>query len=170
MPPPFMHSDDDHPAVLVRPMTQADRAIIAGSVVSVDNFNKAEVACALELVDLYLGDKKQADYRVVVAEDAASRVHAYACWDPVALTRWARDFHLIASCPDSHGRGFGRALMNCVEIKVLENGSPCFDETLSKASENTLVFSRRLGFEEASRIKDFYEVGDDRPIVVKRLS
>jgi len=146
-----MHSDDDHPAVLVRPMTQTDRAIIAGSVVSMDTFNKAEVVCAPEQVDIYLNAKIQADYHIVVAKDAASRVHAYACWDSIPLTGGTHDLCWIATRPDSRNKGFGRVLMDYVESKAF-------------------VFCPRLGFEETSRIKDFYEVGDDRLIFVKRLS
>jgi ribosomal protein S18 acetylase RimI-like enzyme len=167
-----MHSDDDHPAVLVRPMTPADRAIIGGLVVSVENFNQAEIECALELVDLYLNDKKQADYHVVVAETAASGVQAYACWGPVPLTRGTYDLYWIATHPNSRGRGFGRALIAHLERKVLENGGRLLvAETSAKNSyEKTIEFYRGLGFEEASRIKDFYDVGDDRLIFVKRLS
>jgi ribosomal protein S18 acetylase RimI-like enzyme len=167
-----MHSDDDHPAVLVRPMTQADRAIIAELIVSVENFNPAEIDCALELVDVYLTDKKQSDYHVVVAQDAISRVHAYACWGPVPLTSGAYDLYWIATHPDSRGRGFGRALIDYVESKVLENGGRLLvAETSSKLSyEKTIEFYRRLGFEEEARIGDFYDVGDDKLIFVRRLS
>ena len=172
MPLPFMHSDDDHPAVLVRPMTPADRAIITGLVVSVENFNQAEIECALELVDIYLNDKKQTDYHVVVAEDTSSGVQAYACWGPVPLTRGTYDLYWIATHMNSRGRGFGRALMDYVERKVLEHGGRLLvAETSSKSSyERTIEFYRGLGFNEASRIGDFYDVGDDRLIFVKRLS
>jgi GNAT superfamily N-acetyltransferase len=165
-----MHSDNQ-PAVMVRPMTQADRAIIADLIVSVENFTQAEIDCALELVDIYLKDKKQADYHVVVAEDAAG-VHAYACWGPVPLTKGAYDLYWIATHPNSRGRGFGRALMAYVENKALEYGGRLLAaETSSKESyEKTIEFYHRLGFEEASHIKDFYDVGDDRLIFVKRFS
>jgi len=35
---------------------------------------------------------------------------------------------------------------------------------------NTVRFYRSLGYEETSRIRDFYDVGDDRLIFVKRIS
>ena len=165
-----MHSDD-HPAVLVRPMAQADRAVIAELVVSVENFNQAEIDCALELIDIYLNTKSQADYHVVVAEDARSRVHAYACWGPVPLTKGTYDLYWIATHPDSRGFGYGRALMAYVESKVLENkGRLLAIETSSKESYvATVEFYRRLGFEEAFCIRDFYDVGDDKLVFVKRF-
>jgi ribosomal protein S18 acetylase RimI-like enzyme len=153
-------------------MTRKDRAVIADLIVSVDNFNQAEIDCALELVDIYLNDSDQNDYHIAVAEDSASEVHAYACWGPVPLTKGTYDLYWIATHPNARGRGYGQALMDFVERNVLENkGRLLAIETSAKESyEGTVAFYRRLGYEEASRIKDFYDVGDDRLIFVKRLS
>jgi ribosomal protein S18 acetylase RimI-like enzyme len=153
-------------------MAQKDRAVIAAMVVSVGNFNQAEIECALELVDIYLNDGNQSDYRVVVAEDSESKVHAYACWGPVPLTKGTYDLYWIATHPDSHCRGFGRALMAYVESKVLENsGRLLVVETSSKESyRHTIRFYHNLAYEEVSRIHDFYDVGDDKLVFVKRLS
>jgi ribosomal protein S18 acetylase RimI-like enzyme len=166
-----MHSDD-HPGVKIRPMVQADRSIIAGLIVSVDHFNQAEVDCALELIDIYLNNAQQTDYQVLVAEDSGSHLHAYACWGPIPLTRGAYDLYWIATHPGSRGRGFGHALVASIEDKMMANGGRLLvaETSAKKSYEGTIVFYRRLGFEEASHIKDFYDVGDDRLIFVKRLS
>ena len=166
-----MHSDDNG-AIKIRPMTPKDRAIIADLIMSVENFNSAEVECALELIDIFLNDPKQKDYYVVVAEDSSSEVHAYACYGPVPLTKGTYDLYWIATHPLARGRGFGQALMKHVEGKVEEkSGRLLAVETSAKESyESTIAFYRGLGYEEASRIKDFYDVGDDRLIFVKRFS
>jgi ribosomal protein S18 acetylase RimI-like enzyme len=163
---------DDPPAVFIRPMAPADRAAVADLIVSAGNFNPVEIDCALELVDIYLTNETQTDYRVAVALDGASKVHAYACWGPVPLTRGAFDLYWIATHPDSRGRGYGRALMAYVEGKALESkGRLLAVETSSKPSyTSTVEFYRRLGYGEISRIRDFYDVGDDKLILVKRLS
>jgi ribosomal protein S18 acetylase RimI-like enzyme len=168
---PSMRSDNQQ-NVLVRPMTRDDRAVITDLIVSVENFNQAEIDCALELVDIYLDDPDQTDYSIVVAEDSTRGVHAYACWGPVPLTRGVYDLYWIATHPNSRGRGYGGFLMAYVEKKVRENeGRLLAVETSSKESyERTIEFYQRLGYEETSRIKDFYDVGDDRLIFVKRLS
>ncbi|HTY60665.1 MAG TPA: N-acetyltransferase [Acidobacteriota bacterium] len=153
-------------------MAQTDRAMIADLVVSAGNFNQAEIDCALELVDLYLTDEQQKDYNVVVAQDLDSKVHAYACWGPVPMTRGSFDLYWIATHPDARGRGFGHALMDYVERKALETkGRLLLVETSSKASyAGTVEFYRRLGYSENSRIRDFYDIGDDKIIFVKKLS
>ena len=92
-------------------MAPADRSAIAELIVSVDHFNQAEVECALELIDIYLNNPHQTDYQIIVAEDLA-RLHAYACWGPVPLTRGTYDLYWIATHPGSRGRGYGRALID----------------------------------------------------------
>ena len=153
-------------------MAREDRAAIAGLLVSVDHFNKSESDCALELIDIYLENPTQTDYHVEVAEDAQARLRAYACWGPVPLTQGTYDLYWIATHPDSRGLGFGKALIAFVERKVMENsGRLLVAETSAKQSyEGTIAFYHRLGFEAASHIKDFYDVGDDRLIFIKRLS
>jgi ribosomal protein S18 acetylase RimI-like enzyme len=166
-----MHSDD-HPAVSIRPMTLADRAAIAELIVSVENFNQSETDCALELVDIYLHDKKQSDYNVAVAEDSESKIQGYACWGPVPLTKGAFDLYWIATRPLSRGLGIGRALMHYVEQRVVSSrGWLLIIETSSKESyENTVGFYHSIGYEEIARIRDFYDIGDDKLIFTKRLS
>jgi ribosomal protein S18 acetylase RimI-like enzyme len=153
-------------------MEQADRAAIADLIVSAGNFNPTEINCALELVDIYLTDPRQSDYRVLVAQNGASKVRAYACWGPVPLTRGTFDLYWIATRPDARGGGFGRALMDYVESRArAESGRLLVLETSAKASyAGTVEFYRRLGYEEVVRIRDFYDVGDDKIIFVKRLS
>ncbi len=153
-------------------MGREDRAAIAALVVSVENFNAAEADCALELIDIYLNNPEQTDYRVEVAEDAHARLHAYACWGPVPLTRGTYDLYWIATHPESRGRGFGNALIASIERSVRDCGGRLLvaETSAKKSYEGTVAFYRRLGFEAASHIRDFYDVGDDRLIFIKRFS
>jgi len=162
----------DEGEILIRPMMPEDRGAVAAIIESAGNFNGAEVTCALELVDIYLQNSTQEDYRILVAENAVSQVQGYTCWGPVPLTRGTFDLYWIATHPGARGSGFGRALLNHVEAAVREEaGRLLVIETSSKESYgNTVGFYRRMGYEEASRIRDFYDVGDDKLTFVKRIS
>jgi ribosomal protein S18 acetylase RimI-like enzyme len=166
-----MSSPDSH-IPSIRNLVAGDRTAVAEIIKEVGNFNEAEIACALELVDVYLGDPNQKDYRIVVAESAGGEVCGYACWGPAPLTKGTYDLYWIATHPGTQGRGVGRALMHYVEKQVHEeHGRLLILETSAKESYNrTVGFYRRLGYEEASRIRDFYDVGDDKLVFLKRFS
>jgi len=153
-------------------MLAQDRSAIVDIVRGVGNFNQAEMDCALELVDIYLNNAQQNDYRVVVAEDADECVCGYACWGPTPMTQGTYDLYWLATHPGAQGRGVGRELMNYVEDRVREeNGRLLIIETSSKESYGkTVGFYRRSEYEEASRIRDFYDVGDDKLVFVRRFS
>jgi ribosomal protein S18 acetylase RimI-like enzyme len=153
-------------------MAPADRDAVAGIVEQVGNFSRAEIACALELVDIYLTNSDQKDYRVDVAVDVADRVWGYSCFGPTPMTRGTYDLYWIATHPSAQGAGFGRALMDSVEASVqAEQGRLLIIETSSKESYGkTVGFYRRLRYDEVYRIADFYAPGDDKLVFVKRFS
>ncbi len=101
-------------------MERGDRPAVAAIVEAVGNFNVAEMDVAMELIDIYLNNECQKDYDVVVAEDSRKTVQGYACWGPVPLTKGTYDLYWVATHPDAHGKGYGRALMTHVEERVRE--------------------------------------------------
>jgi ribosomal protein S18 acetylase RimI-like enzyme len=165
-------SSPDSPIYRIRKLVSDDRVAVAAIVQNVGNFSVAEIRCALELVDLYLHDPQQQDYRFVVAEDLPGNVCGYACWGPTPLTRGTYDLYWIATSPALQGHGIGRTLMAHVENQVAqEQGRLLIVETSAKASYGgTVGFYRNLGYDEASRIGNFYDIGDDKLTLVKRFS
>ncbi len=153
-------------------MAADDRNAVVEIIKSVGNFNPSEVQCALELVDIYLRDKEQADYRIHVAKNDDGQPRGYVCWGPTPLTRGTFDLYWIATHPNAQRRGIGQSLIRHIETKIREEkGRLLVIETSSKESYgNTVGFYRRLGYAEASRIRDFYDVGDDKLVFVKNLS
>jgi ribosomal protein S18 acetylase RimI-like enzyme len=166
-----MPSSDSQPP-LIRPLVTADRPAVDRILRDVGNFSAAEIDCALELVDIYLSQPLQKDYRLVVAEVASEGVCGYACWGPTPLTRGTYDFYWLGTHPSMQGRGVGKALMLHVEDGVrTEKGRLLVLETSSKESYGkTVDFYHRLGYEEVARIKNFYDIGDDKLIFIKRIS
>ncbi len=155
----------------IRPLDAGDRGAVARIVSAVGNFNAAEIDCALELVDICLREPEQKDYRIVVADTGTDGVVGYACWGPTPMTRGTYDLYWIAADPAWQGRGVGRALIAHVEERVrAEQGRMLVVETSSRESyAPTVRFYRRRGYREAARIRDFYDLGDDKLVFVKRL-
>jgi ribosomal protein S18 acetylase RimI-like enzyme len=159
-------------SIHIRPMEGTDRAVVAEIITSVGNFSQEEIDCALELVDIYLNDSRQEDYRIVVATDNAKKVCGYACWGRVPLTRGTFDLYWVATHPGVQGQGFGSMLMAYVEKEVKAGGGRLLVlETSGKESYGrTVRFYRRLGYEQVSLIRDFYDTGDDKLVFVKKIS
>ena len=156
----------------IRTLRREDRNVLIELIAAVENFNEAERECAMELVDIGLDDEAQQDYRFALIDDDAGRLAAYACWGPVPLTRGTFDLYWIAAHPAARRRGLGRALMAHVVDQVRQEGGRLLvAETSAKESyRGTITFYQRLNFQEASHIRDFYDVGDDRLIFIKRLA
>ncbi len=143
---------------------------MAGIVEDVGNFSPTEIAFALELADIDLKDRDWAGNFVAVSEEQPGHIGGHVCDDPPPMTRGTDDLYWIATRPDVQGKGCGRALMAYFESTVQVAGCPLVVVTSSRESYGqTVGFYRRAEYEEASRIRDFYDARDDRLTYVKRF-
>jgi ribosomal protein S18 acetylase RimI-like enzyme len=160
----------------IRPAEQRDRARIHEILVSVGNFTAEEVNCAIELVDAALEHPERGEYIVHVLEEPESgpkkMVQGYVCYGPAPLTDGVFDLYWIAVDPKQQGQGVGRLLLRFVENEVRrQRGRMLLIETSSKESYgSTMRFYERSGYDEISRIKDFYRIEDDKVVFCKRLN
>ncbi len=157
----------------VRPAEPRDRERIQEILTTCMLFTEEEVRCAVELVDIFLDleHPESADYQTVVVEDGEV-VQGYVTFGPTPLTDGVYDLYWIAVDRKQQGRGFGQILLRLVENEVRRrNGRMLLIETSSKGSyASTLRFYERAGYEEISRIKDFYRIEDDKLVFCKRLT
>jgi ribosomal protein S18 acetylase RimI-like enzyme len=159
----------------IRPVEQKDRDRIHQILVATARFTDEEVRCAIELVDQALELPDKGDYIVHVLEEPASgpnrMVHGYVCYGATPLTDGVFDLYWIAVDPRRQGQGFGQLLLRFVENEVRrQRGRMLLIETSSKESYGpTLRFYERSGYEEISRIKDFYRIEDDKVVFCKKL-
>lgn len=158
----------------IRPADQADRERIHEILLSTGRFTEDEVRCAMELVDEWLTTPEKGDYIVQVVEpsNAPRTVTGYVCYGPTPLTDGVYDLYWIAVDPRHQGQGYGQVLLRFVENEVRRrDGRMLLIETSSKDSYGpTLRFYERSGYDEISRIKDFYRIEDDKVVFCKRLS
>lgn len=159
----------------IRAAEKGDRARIHEILVSTARFTEDEVNCAVELVDIFLDKPDKGDYVVSVLDDPDSgqrrMVQGYVCYGPTPLTDRVYDLYWIAVDPKQQGQGIGQMLLRFVENEVRrEKGRMLLIETSSKESYGpTLRFYQRSGYDEISRIKDFYRIEDDKVIFCKKL-
>ena len=153
---------------MIRPLRPGDRGRIRALVRAAGNFNDAEIATALELVDEALAKGDTSGYLFLVLEEAGEppAVQGYACYGPVPLTVGVYDLYWIVVDPASQKKGYGRQLLAAVESHVRQlGGRKILIETSSQESyAGTIRFYESSGYELVARIRDFYRIGDDKLI------
>lgn len=154
----------------MRELRLCDRPQLEQILNECDVFSAAEVACALELLDLVIADPAQQDYEVIVAEDAG-QVAGFVLFGPVPLTDGTYDLYWIAADPRRHGQGIGRRLMEETEQRLQQRGARmlCLETSSQESYQRTRRFYEQGGYREESRIADFYRPHDDRITYVKRF-
>lgn len=154
----------------IRPVEAADRERIRHILFGVTNFTEQEVQWALDLVDDAIARQNGGDYLVYVLDDADG-IQGYACYGPTPKTDGVYDLYWIAVDPKRQGQGIGQLLLRFVENEVRRRrGRMLLIETRSRQSfAPTRRFYQRSGYDEISRIKDFYRIEDDKIVFCKRL-
>ena len=159
----------------IRPAERKDRDRIHEILVATARFTADEVRCAMDLVDQGLDHPDRGEYVIYVLEDPDSGprkiTQGYVCFGATPLADGVYDLYWIAVDPKQQGQGFGQVLLRFVENEVRRHrGRMLLIETSSKESyAPTIRFYRRSGYDEISRIKDFYRIEDDKVVFCKKL-
>ncbi len=159
----------------IRPAERKDRDRIHEILVATARFTTDEVRCAMDLVDEGLEHPERGEYVIYVLEEPDSGpkrvVQGYVCFGATPLADGVFDLYWIAVDPKQQGQGFGQLLLRFVENEVRrQRGRMLLIETSSKDTyAPTIRFYQRSGYDEISRIKDFYRIEDDKVVFCKKL-
>lgn len=159
----------------IRPVRSEDRPRIHEILVATGRFTQDEIDAANDLVRQSIDYSEKRDYIVHVVEDPADgrpeSIQGYVCFGATPFTDGVFDLYWIAVDPRQQGQGFGQMLLKFVENEVRKaSGRMLLIETSSKESYvPTLRFYERSGYDEISRIKDFYRIEDDKVVFCKKL-
>lgn len=155
----------------IRKMMPEDRGLIYEILQQTDMFTMPEVSVAMEVIDTYLFNKDQKDYRIHTVVTETDEMAGYVCFGPTPATEGTYDLYWIVVSPAMQNRGYGKALLDFVENQVKEyNGRLLVVETSSQAKYSaTRKFYQQNHYTLECRIKDFYRAGDDRLIFTKRF-
>lgn len=154
----------------IRVMIQEDKPGIMRILRHTPEFKPYEVVVAEEVIDSYLGDPSSSGFYTLLAE-AGSTVVGYICYGPTPLTEGTWDIYWMAVAADKRGQGIGSALIEAAEGKIRKKqGRLAIIETSSTPIyANTRHFYTRHSYEIVASISDFYSIGDDKVILIKRL-
>jgi len=155
---------------MLRELKAGDLPSLERILVATNAFTPAEVAVAMELLEIVTNQPEQRDYEVAVAE-TLGQVAGYVLFGPVPATEGNFDLYWIAVDPGAQGTGVGQRLLEHVEEAVRSrNGRMVCLETSSQGGYGrTRSFYEKAGYLLESRIRDFYQPGDDRLTYVKRF-
>jgi ribosomal protein S18 acetylase RimI-like enzyme len=159
----------------IRPAERKDRDRIHEVLIATGRFNADEVRIAIDLVDQAFAHPERGEYLIHVLEDPDSgprrMIQGYVCFGATPLADGVFDLYWIAVDPKQQGNGFGQVLLKFVENEVRrQRGRMLLIETSSKESyAPTIRFYQRSGYDEISRIKDFYRIEDDKVVFCKKL-
>jgi len=157
--------------VQIRPMTVDDKLTVMYMLREMPEFKDAEVAVAEEVIDSYLSDPVKSGYYILVAETSSS-IAGYICYGPTPLTEGTWDIYWLAVSPNRQSQGIGKKLIAFAEEAVLQSkGRMVIIETSSQPLyESARRFYSGQGYELGCRIADFYAIGDDKLVLIKRLN
>lgn len=135
-------------------------------------FSQEEIECVSELWDEYLTlGSDRCGYNFIVDREG-DQVLGFACYGPRDLTNGVFDLYWIAVDPNARRNSVGRELLTANEEEVQKlDGRMLIAETSGTPHyEPTRKFYLSMGYTIEATIKDFYVMGDDLVIFIKRLS
>jgi len=156
----------------IRTLQPSDRSRLEQIIDSTQNFNIADKAVAMELIDDAISKGPASDYIIEVLENDEAFVVAYVCFGQTPLTEHTFDFYWMVIDSSHQRHGLGYMLFQHVEKQVRGRGGKllmCETSSL-EGYERVLRLYEKLGYQPVARIKNFYRDGDDKLIYMKELN
>ena len=151
--------------------TEADGPQIQSIAARAGVFNQEEVdaVCVMWAEYLTLGPE-ESGYHFIVYR-AEGQALGFAIYGPRDLTDGVFDLYWIAVDPSARCNGIGRKLLNASEDAARAmGGRMIIAETSGTPLYNsTRKFYFAMGYENEACIRDFYTIGDDLMIFIKRI-
>ena len=151
--------------------TEADGEQIREIAAKTGFFTQEEVDTVAALWEDYLTTGPViGGYNFLVDRDG-DRILGFACYGPRDLTSGVFDLYWIAVDSAIHRKGIGRNLLVATEEQVRQAGGRMLVAETSGSShyEPTRNFYYGMGYALEASIKDFYSIGDDLAIFIKRF-
>lgn len=154
----------------LRPMRPQDVAALVRITRDTGFFRPDEVTTAQEVLEECVAKGESSGYYVHVSEESGNPL-GYVCFGPTPLTIGTWDLYWIAVAPEHQGRGIGTRLIRLAEAEMCQRGGR--QVLVETSSQELYAPTRRFycssGYQEVSRVPDFYDLGDAKVIFAKSL-
>ena len=156
---------------MLRPTTPDDTPALLALAEQTGVFQPFEVEGFAEVLEDY-HDEEQYNGHFAFTWEEDGVVTGFVYFAPADLTDGTWDLWWIIVAKARQGRGLGARLLDLVEQSVRqEGGHQLLIETSSLPQyEPTRRFYLKFGYQVVARIPDYYAVGDDLIIYVKRIT
>lgn len=151
---------------VIRPLRRAD---LEAAKAIIDGCGLFPAALLDGMVAGYLSDTETADMWLVHDDGVVAGI-AYCA--PERMTQGTWNLLLIAVEPGRQGSGIGTAIMRHVERDLTARGHHLLlvETSALPAFERTRRFYCGMGYAEEARLRDYYQVGEDKVVFRKALS
>ena len=151
--------------------TKADGSQIQNITARAGVFSQEEIDSVPEMWKEYLTLGAEGSGYHFIVYRKGDQVLGFAIYGYRDLTDGVYDLYWIAVDPNARRKSVGRKLLTACEEAAREDGGRIIiAETSGTAEyESTREFYVRMGYVNEATIKDFYSVGDDLMIYVKRI-
>lgn len=105
-----------------------------------------------------------------VAEDEAGELVGFVCGFLSQTVDDEAYIHFVGVDPEARGTGLGRMLYERFFDEVRANGRTVIRCVTSPVNERSVAFHQSLGFETERVVPDYDGPGEDRVLLVRRLS
>jgi GNAT superfamily N-acetyltransferase len=148
----------------------SDVEAVRDIVVSTGFFRDDEVPVAVSLVEERLKTGKASGYEFIFLEMDGKPV-AYSCFGMIPCSLLSYDLYWIVTHNDYRGKGLGSILLKETEDQIAKlGGKSVYVETSSKEYYlPTQRFYQKNAYDLKARFEDFYDVGDDKLVYVKKV-
>ena len=156
---------------MITPAKEADGSQIQNITAKAGVFSQEEVDSVSVMWTEYLTlGAEGSGYHFIVHREG-DQVLGFAIYGPRDLTDGVFDLYWIAVDSTARCNGVGRTLLTASENAVREMGGRMLIAETSGTPpyESARKFYAGMGYENAATIKDFYTIGDDLLIFIKRI-
>jgi ribosomal protein S18 acetylase RimI-like enzyme len=149
---------------------QEDKEAVMAILKQTKFFRPEELKVAEEVFDDSISGDPKNDYQSFVARQAHKTI-GWVCFGPTPCTVGTFDIYWIAVNPEHQNTGVGTSLVQYA-VTTIKNSNGRMIVVETSGTEHYLTtrrFYEKLGFCPQLCIKDFYAVGDDKIIYIKKV-